>query len=305
MYRIVILFSVFLFSVTGMLFLQGGKTRNPAELAAAATPDIAPDIALDAVSDLSAPATARVEAERSTGALALAAADAAVQASEPAPAVMPAPPSAPVAATAPVAAVPAGDVTMRALTDGVLAELGIAPAQGAEDPEMATATARVLAGLQGGPIQAKAAGGDDLVGIVAQALQQGQSDAYIDQLVNEAVSSGRAVAPSALRTSDGRVDTAILLSELVRAATGEDPTGADPKAVGGAGVEVRTVQEAGETKQYHFYTVQSGDSLGAIAHRFYGDAALYPQIFEANRRILSSPNEIRSGQRLTIPALPA
>lgn len=194
---------------------------------------------------------------------------------------------------------------MRALTDGVLAELGIAPAAGTQNPQMATATAAVLDGLRGGPAAPANTGTAALVGIVSQALQQGQSDEYIDQLVNEAVADGRASAPRALRTSDGKVDTAILLSELVRAATGEDPSAPQNGAVGGAGVEVRTVQEAGETVQYQFYTVQPGDSLGAIARRFYGDASLYPQIFDANRRMLSSPDEIRTGQRLNIPAISA
>ena len=49
------------------------------------------------------------------------------------------------------------------------------------------------------------------------------------------------------------------------------------------------------------YTVQSGDSLSKIAKRFYGDANLYPKIFEANRDQLSDPNKIRVGQSLKLP----
>ena len=64
------------------------------------------------------------------------------------------------------------------------------------------------------------------------------------------------------------------------------------------------VQRATETEQYRFYTVNSGDSLGAIAIKFYGDVSKFPLIFEANRGILSSPDMIRVGQRLTIPELP-
>ncbi|MBP1648300.1 MAG: Peptidoglycan-binding LysM [Bacteroidetes bacterium] len=49
------------------------------------------------------------------------------------------------------------------------------------------------------------------------------------------------------------------------------------------------------------YTVQSGDSLSKIAKRFYGDAKLYPKIFEANRDQLSDPDKIRVGQSLKLP----
>jgi len=48
------------------------------------------------------------------------------------------------------------------------------------------------------------------------------------------------------------------------------------------------------------YTVKAGDTLSAIAARFYGDPSKYPVIFRANR-ILTNPNHIRPGQVLTIP----
>jgi len=49
------------------------------------------------------------------------------------------------------------------------------------------------------------------------------------------------------------------------------------------------------------YEVKSGDTLGAIAQRFYGKASLYPKIFEANRDILTNPDLIKVGQKLKIP----
>ena len=50
------------------------------------------------------------------------------------------------------------------------------------------------------------------------------------------------------------------------------------------------------------YTVQSGDTLSAIAQKFYGKASQYNKIFEANRDQLSDPNHVRAGQELVIPA---
>jgi nucleoid-associated protein YgaU len=49
------------------------------------------------------------------------------------------------------------------------------------------------------------------------------------------------------------------------------------------------------------YTVQSGDTLSAIAQQFYGDSTLFPRIFEANTNQLTNPNLIFPGQVLRIP----
>lgn len=49
------------------------------------------------------------------------------------------------------------------------------------------------------------------------------------------------------------------------------------------------------------YIVQSGDTLSAIAKRFYGDASAYMRIFEANRDVLRDPDVIQPGQTLKIP----
>ena len=50
-----------------------------------------------------------------------------------------------------------------------------------------------------------------------------------------------------------------------------------------------------------FYTVAPGDTLSKIAKARYGDATKYPVIFEANRPMLSDPDEIYVGQTLRIP----
>lgn len=49
------------------------------------------------------------------------------------------------------------------------------------------------------------------------------------------------------------------------------------------------------------YTVQSGDSLSAIAKREYGDAGAWRVIYEANRDQISNPDLIHPGQELKIP----
>ena len=49
------------------------------------------------------------------------------------------------------------------------------------------------------------------------------------------------------------------------------------------------------------YVVVSGDSLSKIAKREYGDANMWPRIFEANRDLIKNPDLIHPGQKLTIP----
>ena len=53
-----------------------------------------------------------------------------------------------------------------------------------------------------------------------------------------------------------------------------------------------------------FHTVVRGDTLSAIAKKFYGNANKYPLIFEANKPMLSHPDKIYPGQMLRIPPAP-
>jgi len=62
-----------------------------------------------------------------------------------------------------------------------------------------------------------------------------------------------------------------------------------------------TVVEPAPEAQFH--DVAKGDTLSAIAKKFYGDANKYNAIFEANRPMLSHPDKIYPGQKLRIPAL--
>jgi phage tail protein X len=54
-----------------------------------------------------------------------------------------------------------------------------------------------------------------------------------------------------------------------------------------------------ETEIYHL--VVAGDTLSALAKRYYGKSSEYLKIFEANRNILTNPDLIRVGQKLRIP----
>lgn len=71
------------------------------------------------------------------------------------------------------------------------------------------------------------------------------------------------------------------------------PKGSTPVRLGNGG---------GAAPKGKSYTVVSGDSLSAIAGKFYGDVLLWPIIYDANKQTVGSdPNKIYPGQKLTIP----
>ena len=57
-----------------------------------------------------------------------------------------------------------------------------------------------------------------------------------------------------------------------------------------------------EAKEVTKYTVAAGDSLSAIAKKFYDDAGAYMKIYEANKDVIGdNPDLIQPGMELVIP----
>ena len=72
---------------------------------------------------------------------------------------------------------------------------------------------------------------------------------------------------------------------------------ASPSAVLSTGVAGAT-QEAAGTE----YVVQPGDTLQSIAEQQYGDAGLWPRIYDANRDAIgSNPDALVAGTKLQLP----
>jgi nucleoid-associated protein YgaU len=53
------------------------------------------------------------------------------------------------------------------------------------------------------------------------------------------------------------------------------------------------------------YTIGPNDTLISIARRVYGDGALWPVLWEANRSVVPDPNTIQPGRRLVVPSASA
>ncbi|SFD28700.1 peptidoglycan-binding protein LysM [Tropicimonas isoalkanivorans] len=65
---------------------------------------------------------------------------------------------------------------------------------------------------------------------------------------------------------------------------------------------VATVEDETEGNDPTLHTVESGDTLWAIAEKTLGSGSRYMEIFEANKPMLSDPDKIYPGQVLRIPA---
>ena len=67
------------------------------------------------------------------------------------------------------------------------------------------------------------------------------------------------------------------------------------KVVGGTKELVKEKDAGGDT----VYTVKGGDTLSAIALKYFGDAGRYKDISHYNN--LSNPDDIKVGQQIRIP----
>lgn len=202
------------------------------------------------------------------------------------------------------------DTRLSDMTNNVLAELGFAGVEPVTTNSQVQrqSTSEILAGIEAATGQRSVLEeSDTLEAIVIAALRAGETDDTIDTIINDAASSGSVAVPEILVTSDGRVDTHVLLNNIVTqakvAAGGTTPVAPEATPDNTQGLEVIVVQQAAEAVQARFYTVQRGDSLGAISIKFFGSTEYYADIFEANKALLSSPDRIRTGQRLVIPRI--
>lgn len=218
-----------------------------------------------------------------------------------------------------IADVPLPTGNIDASTSEMLAQLGLntniavpnLPTEAAAVTPMDDATASILSGISAvtnqqltitpTPVAAPApvTAASTFESLVMQALQEGQTDDFIHDLVNQAAQSGTISVPQILVTADGHVDTDALLGSLLTQVSGAAP--AMPVVASGQGTGVEVIMEQGQQRRY--YTVSSGDSLGGIAVKFYGNVNKFDLIFSANRDVLSSPDRIQVGQRLSIPTI--
>jgi len=97
-------------------------------------------------------------------------------------------------------------------------------------------------------------------------------------------------------------DTATVYGEAENQATREKVVLVVGNTDGIASVDDQ-MTTAVQEPEAQFHTVVSGDSLSKIAKVYYGNPMKYPEIFEANKPMLTHPDKIYPGQVLRIPVL--
>ena len=82
-----------------------------------------------------------------------------------------------------------------------------------------------------------------------------------------------------------------------------DPVAPDTQAATAATPVAPVEPAAAPAAESEVYTVAKGDSLGAIARKFYGKASAWPRIQAANKDVLKGKDKtlIRPGMKLQIP----
>ena len=79
------------------------------------------------------------------------------------------------------------------------------------------------------------------------------------------------------------------------------PAPAAPQGTAGAGAAEAPQSAPPAEERAELYVIESGDTLGKIAQKYYGKASAYMKIFEANREIIEDPDKIYVGQTIRIP----
>ncbi len=193
------------------------------------------------------------------------------------------------AVTGPAAPAPLADTSIAGTTALILKQLATARAPG--DPALSPAT---FAALQ----SARTPGEVTLENLLVQAIAAGQTAGDIDRLLNAAVGQGSVRVPAMMVTTEGRVDTPVLIASILA----KSLTSTREQGDTSVGDSFVTPETAILDLQDIDYTVVTGDSLGSLSLKFYGTPARTQVILSANRDILATPTSLRAGQVLVIPS---
>jgi nucleoid-associated protein YgaU len=66
-------------------------------------------------------------------------------------------------------------------------------------------------------------------------------------------------------------------------------------------VRVNGLAAPAPTEEAEYHVIAKGETLSALAKRYYGDGNAYPRIFEANREVIQDPDLIFVGQKIRMP----
>ena len=187
-----------------------------------------------------------------------------------------------------------------------------APMPGADTEDMEALTNEVINNLKGlgGGVEEDAGKMDNLMqslsNLVEKAMQEGKSSTDIVQIIEEALQKkGGTSLEELMAKTGGKVDMRALLNMLVQKAAEKAAAGAGGEDALTRALEAESAQTRMDTAATggggRVITVQPGETLGTIAVKYYGSAARWRDIYNANRDRLKNPDLVPSGMRLRLP----
>ncbi len=120
---------------------------------------------------------------------------------------------------------------------------------------------------------------------------------------------GRHAAPSQLQKTARQAAKAAPAAAIAGVLAAFWQAGAAANVPAGATMVVRQIRTddviSHDQSASLSYTVQPGDTLSSIAKRFYGSAADWQLIYDANKSVITNPDVIYAGQVLILPDHPS
>lgn len=176
-------------------------------------------------------------------------------------------------------------------TSASLSKKAMTPAKG----DMRALTSSVLANLQGKAPNTAETGQIRLASLVSQSMGAAGDDAFRSALAREAKYGTEEYTKMAM--VGAAVDSSAVKKRWIENARKKSKAMADATAFMSSG----TKATPGFDDTIHI--VKRGDSLMKLSIRYYGRTIDYQVIYEANRDVLPSPDQIRVGQKLKIPPM--
>ena len=96
------------------------------------------------------------------------------------------------------------------------------------------------------------------------------------------------------------------LDQGAAAANSPDPTVVDSPAAGSPPKDPNTFdwtiyEQEEKIKNERFHILRKNETLSDVAQQYYGSAAKWPKIYNANRSTIKNPNKLRPGTKIIIP----
>lgn len=121
------------------------------------------------------------------------------------------------------------------------------------------------------------------------------------ELTAPAASGPAPFSPGDLQFQPGRTPEQVAIVPNPIPSTNPDTLPTNDRPDGPHGRSVSTPKSTASPADVQFHVVQPGETLSAIASRYLGSAAKFPEIFEANRDVLDSPDDLKLSMKLRIP----